>query len=182
MKDRIDGDSLYPEILRVNKEIYAEGSPLLYSKNRFQFPGFPWSWTLRSKEDTAHIATFIDQIRSQARLLHHMCIPFPFYKCDITLQEHITNLKLIRNSCPSVNTLELLISNIYSYEFFFASKRSREREEALDLLNTHLRAIPSLKEIIVRIVLNVEEPGFQRVTDDATKSLRDRGWVVRLPR
>lgn len=95
---------------------------------------------------SAPIAPFLDQIRSQASLIRHICIPFPtfddFRHGRGRLHEaYIKNLELIRDTstCTSIITLELSS---------FTLRGSRVAQEALDLLDARLKAIPSLKDIV----------------------------------
>jgi hypothetical protein len=71
---------VYPEILRVNKKIHSEASPILYSENRFKFPGFRFAaW-----DD--NIARFLRAIGTyQGKLIRHVAITFP--KFDYTIPE-----------------------------------------------------------------------------------------------
>jgi hypothetical protein len=51
---RAKRDGLCPALLRTNRKLHHEASPLLYSNNRFQFP------EIGTK--SAHIAPFLNQI------------------------------------------------------------------------------------------------------------------------
>jgi hypothetical protein len=66
-------DGLCPALLRVNKKVHSEASPLLYSNNRFRFPD------ILTSTDSAYIAPFLRQIGSQASLIRHICISFPTF-------------------------------------------------------------------------------------------------------
>jgi hypothetical protein len=68
-------DGLCPALLRVNKKVHSEASPLLYSNNRFRFPDIFTSTP--SATNSPHIAPFLRQIGSQASLIRHICITFP---------------------------------------------------------------------------------------------------------
>lgn len=54
-----------------------EASSLLYSYNIFRFPEV--FIVAPSVPTSAHIRLFLDQIRSYAKLIRHMCIPFPSF-------------------------------------------------------------------------------------------------------
>ncbi|KAF2804520.1 uncharacterized protein BDZ99DRAFT_525357 [Mytilinidion resinicola] len=171
-------DRLHPAVLRLSSKVYNEASPLLYSKNRFQFPevfGSAPSLPIR-----AHVAPFLIQIGSQSKLIHHICIPFPTFNYPVPerarLDEvHIENLELIRKTCTNIKTLELLVPlehcNYALDDWAIAS-------EALDLLNTRFKAIHSLKEIMI----NFEEYPEDDPSDGLTKKMRDIGWTVRITR
>jgi len=167
--------NLYPALLRVNKQAHGEASPLLYSNNCFQFPNV-CTWA-PSPINSAHIAPFLRQIGSYASFVRQICIPFPtlgdYCHESATLHEaHIENLALIRNTCTHIATLELLVQlDHMSYAFsdsLFGTK-------ALDLLNTQLKTISSLKEIIV----NFQVYGSEDISD-LTKKMRDRTWTVEV--
>jgi hypothetical protein len=148
---RCKRDGLCPALLRVNKKVHSEASSLLYSNNRFRFPDILISTP--SATNSPYIAPFLPQIGSQASLIRHICITFPFPTFDdfrhdraMLHEAHIKNLELIRDTCTSITTLELLLppdSTIYAF------CDSPIAGEALDLLDTRFKAIPSLKEIII---------------------------------
>jgi hypothetical protein len=166
-------DGLCPA-LRVNKKVHSEASPLLYSNKRFRFPDI---FTLTpSAMNSPHIAPFLRQIGFQASLIRHICITFPTfddYRHDrARLHEaHIKNLELIRDTCTSITTLDLSLPlDCANYAF----GDSPIAQEALDLLDTRFKAIPSLKEIIVNFQVYSEED----LSDDPIKKMCDRGWTV----
>ena len=69
-----------------------------------------------------------------------------------------------------------LLSN-YSLECAnYALDDSPIEAEALDLLDTRFKAIPSLKEVIV----NVHVYGEEDLSDDLMKKMRDCGWTVEV--
>jgi hypothetical protein len=61
-------------------------------------------------------------------------------------EAHIKNLELIRNTCTSIATLELLVPPDRANDAFNDSPMAAE---TLDLLDTRVKAILSVKEIIV---------------------------------
>jgi hypothetical protein len=68
-----------------------------------------------------------------------------------------------------------LLSNIFSLECAnYALDGSSIAAEALDLLDTHFKVIPSLREIIV----NVHVYGEEDLGDGRMKKMRDCGWTV----
>jgi hypothetical protein len=171
-------DGLYPALLRVNKRAHSEASPLLYSNNRFWFPNIFTS--IPSATDSAHIAPFLSQIGSQASLIRHIYIAFSIFddyrRGRARLHEaHIKNLELIRDTCTSITTLELLLT--FPLECAnYALDDSPIAAEALDLLDTRFKAIPSLKEIIA----NVHVYGEEDLSDNLMKKMRDCGWTVEI--
>lgn len=76
-----------------------------------------------------------------------LTITFDDYRHDrAKLHEaHIKNLELIRDACTSITTLEL---SILLDRENYALDDSPIAAEALDLLDTNFKAIPSLKKII----------------------------------
>lgn len=169
-------DGLCPALLRINKRILSEANTLLYSNNRFQFPEIFTSTP--SATDSAHIAPFLHQIGSQASHIRHICIPFPSFDYpqpdSARLHEvHIKNLDLVRDTCTSIRTLELLVSPDCAN---YALSDSPITAEALDLLNTHFKNISSLKEIVI----NLEVYPEQDPSDDLTKKMHNYGWSVKV--
>ncbi|RDL35191.1 Uncharacterized protein BP5553_07122 [Venustampulla echinocandica] len=172
-------DGLCPALLQLNKQAHSEASPLLYSNNRFRFPDVFTS--ISSATDSAHITPFLSQIGSQASLIRYICITFPTYPSFYDPQydgarfreSNIKNLELIRDKCTSITTLELSIPpNREDFVFDDSSMAI----ETLDLLDTRLKGIPSLKEIIVDFQVYSEED----LSDDRMKKIRDRGWAIEV--
>ena len=76
--------------------MHREASPLLYSSNCFRFPEVFIT--------SAHSLTKSDRI---ARLIRHICIPFPIFDYPqparaILHEAHIKNLELIRDTCIGI--------------------------------------------------------------------------------
>jgi hypothetical protein len=169
-------DGLCPALLCVNKMVYSEANALLYSDNRFRFPKVFTSTP--SATDSAHISPFLHQIGSQASNIRHICVPFPTFDYPqpdrARLHEaHIKNLELVRDTCTSIRTLELLVSpDCVNY----ALSGSPIAAEALDLLDTHFKNIPSLKEIVIDFEVYPE----QDPSDDLTKKMHDYGWTIKV--
>ena len=163
---------LCPALLQLNKQAHSEASPLLYSHNRFQFPN------IFNSPDSASIAPFLLQVRSQANLIRHICVPFPNFDVDFQYtsanlhKAYVEDLELIRNICTSITTLEL---SVYSDRVNDALRDSPVAEQALDLLDTRLKAIQSLREIIVNFQVYSDED----LSDDRMK-MRDRGWTIEI--
>ena len=173
---RFKRDELCPALLRINKRMYSEVNTLLYSNNRFRFPKV-FTFT-SSITDSAHIAPFLHQIESQASHIRHICIPFPTFDYPQPdrarlHKAHIKNLELVRDTYTSIRTLELLVSsNCANY----ALSDSSIAAEVLDLLDTHFKNIPSLKEIVINFEMYLE----QDPSDDLTKKMHDYEWTVKV--
>ncbi|KAF3917563.1 hypothetical protein AA313_de0202744 [Arthrobotrys entomopaga] len=167
-------DGLYPAILRTNRKAYGEASPLLYSDNSFWFPEVFDSMPSASMH--AHIAPFLTQIGVQARLLRHICIPFPASTYPIVANTdlhpaHTRVIELLRQTCTNIETLELFVPDEHGiYELQHSP--SALAIERLNIINTHLRTIRSLKSIIV----NLEQYPESEPSDDLTKILKEMGW------
>ena len=169
---RSQRERLYPALLRANRRVHREASPLLYSNNRFQFPEVFTFTFAPTATSNVHIAPFLYQIQSQASLIRHICIPlhifdYPQFSGVRFHKAHIKILELIRDTCTSIKTLELLVSPDYDNYPLGDS-------ETLDLLDTRFKSIPSLKEIIVNFKVYPE----QDPSDDLTKKVHDYGWTV----
>ena len=69
---------------------------------------------------------------------------------ELGLTKRILNLELIRDTCRSITTLELLLT--FPLECAnYALDDSPIAVEALDLFDTRFKAIPSLKEVIANV-------------------------------
>ena len=167
---------LCPALLRVNKRIYHEASTLLYSNNNFRFPNlFP---TVNPETYSADIALFLHQVGSQASHIRHICIPFPHLNYSQPgnprfYEAYIKHLDLIRDTCTSIRTLELLISLDNADHIFTISSVAAE---ALHLLETHFKNVPSLKEFVIHF--EVWDP--EDLNDDLTIKIRDYGWTIKV--
>ncbi|TGJ86688.1 hypothetical protein E0Z10_g2014 [Xylaria hypoxylon] len=170
---------LCPALLRVNKQVHSEASSLLYSNNRFRFPVIFTSMSFAINR--AHIAPFLCQIGSQASLIRYICISIPAFPTFFTSPQdkatfreaHSNNLELIRDTCTSITTLELSVPPDHADDVFDDSPMAAE---TLDLLDTHLKAITSLKEIIVNFQIYSDE----NLSDHQMKKIRDRRWSVEV--
>lgn len=168
-------DGLYPAILCVSRMIHREASPVLYSSNCFQFPEI---YIIRSGLTNAHIGPFLNQIGSHARLIRHICIPFPTFDYPqparaILHEAHIENLGIIRDTCAGIQTLELLVPPEHCN---YALSHDAIAVEALNLLDIRFKSIPSLKEIIVNFELYPERD----LGDDLTERIHGYGWTVKV--
>ncbi|KAI0182705.1 hypothetical protein EV127DRAFT_322320, partial [Xylaria flabelliformis] len=176
---RSNRDGLCPALLRVNKQVHSEASSLLYSNNRFRFPDVFTSVSSTTK--SAHMAPFLRQIGSQASLIRYICITIPafptFYDSQqdraMFHQAQIKNLELLRDTCTSITTLELSApSDCADYVF----DDSPIAAETLGLLDTRLKAIPSLRKVVVNFQIYSDED----LSDDWMKKISDRGWTAEV--
>lgn len=159
---------LTPGLLRVNKAIHREASSLFYAQNRFDF-------TLSTPED---VASFILKIGSNnAGYIQHVYVDFPNFTYldpgDVTLeqdsvsifakiQDGCVNLSTLTTSLYSTNAMELRLDNL---------DNPKVVTEALKLVNTCFRAVPSLR----RIIVEVYEDG---PSDYIRRKMEDQGWTI----
>jgi hypothetical protein len=193
------GTGIYPTLLRASKQVYGEAISLLYSDNCFRLTDPDAASTRRP---TA-IPAFVRQIGAQARLLRHVCIDFPTVRLtedpehDYEPQEeNFDILDLIRETCPGITTLELLLP---SERADFVLRDLSVFTELLDLLQTRLEAFQSLQEVRVDVKLlgwdsdeqsddvaddsedvELEDPRDNRwkTRRDSLRELCSRGWAV----
>ncbi|KIW25741.1 uncharacterized protein PV07_08897 [Cladophialophora immunda] len=167
-------DGLYPAILRVNKEIHREASPVLYAWNHFRFPEV---FSL-SAPVSAYITPFLNRIGSHASLIRHIRIPFPTFDYPLpdraVLHEvHVKNLETIRRACAGLQTIELLVPAEHCN---YALRDDAIAPEALNILDMRLQSMPSLKEITV----NFEVYDGGDSSDDLTELLHGHSWAVKV--
>jgi hypothetical protein len=152
----------------VSKIVHREASLLFYSQNRFDFTG----------RDPEKLASFLQQIGPRnANSIQHIVIDFPEFLYldpgDVTMEEKslsilgsimssCAGLITLRTSLYSTSNMELRLDNLDHYSL---------ATEALDLVDTHFRAMPSLPEII----LEVYEDG---PSDCLRKRMESHGWIL----
>ena len=177
---RREQDGLCPALLRINKKVYSEANALLYSKNRFKFiyryfDNIPIT-------DKAPIASFLCRIGSNAGQIRHMSIPFPAFVNtnpseieydDARIDAQMKNLRLVRDVCTSIKIIELY-GDVGYVDFLLL--RSSFAAEALDLLDTHFKSIPSLKKKICDLGVLYGECSFAYLR----KKLNQYGWTLTL--
>jgi hypothetical protein len=138
--EKAEKRSLYLELLRVNKKMHSEASPVLYSKNRF---GYPDSQRVSHH---GHNAPSLRQIGSQTSLIRYICITFP--RSAVLDEFFIKRLELIQDTCKCITTIELILRRSMSfYKDLFED--SPIGAEALDMLDMRFKTFPSLKKIFV---------------------------------
>jgi hypothetical protein len=139
--------------------IHSEASPVLCAKNRFRFVDFD------TPGKDVHDANFLRQIGRQASLIRSVCIGFQslhdlkvhaYHARRLRFNDCYTKrLALIREKCTRTTTIEILLcGSNQSFEALF--NRSPMGAEALEMLDTRLKAFPALKEIFVSIKAVVE--------------------------
>lgn len=172
---RCQRDGLYPAVLCVSRMMHREASPVLYSSNCFRFPEV---FTTLSAPASAHIGPFLNQIGSHARLIRHICIPFPTFDYPLPAkailhEAYIKNLEIIRDIYTGIQTLELLVPPEHCN---YALSHYTIAAEALNLLDIRFKSIPSLEEIIVNFEVYPEEDSG----DDLTKIIHGYRWIIKV--
>ncbi|KAH8774772.1 hypothetical protein F5883DRAFT_412127 [Diaporthe sp. PMI_573] len=137
-----------PGLLRANKVVNGEASPLFYGQNRFTL----------IRTTPKEVALFLEQIGCEnAGYIRHILIDFPKFLYldpgDITLEEDsVSILASIRNNCANLSTLTTSLYSTNAMEFRLDNlEHHTVANEALKLVDTHFRAIPSLQEIILEV-------------------------------
>jgi hypothetical protein len=149
---------LCPALLRASKSVYHEASPLLYSRNRFDFTD------LASRGRLSALTSFFNQTGDKnASFIRHFCIDFLGYP-DLK-EDSIRTLELIREKCTNITIFETLWPEYENYQ---------ETSDLLELLDARLKAISSLKEVIVHIH-SYKVPSYYLY-----KKIRDCGWTVNI--
>jgi hypothetical protein len=164
---------LYPQILCVNKTIHSEASPLLYSKNRFHIP------FLSLASGHHNVTRFLRQIGSQERLIRYLSITFPRWDYEYSSpmsaalnKGDLNDLGRIRGMFTGITTIELCCDSLPLY----IHRNLPVPVEELDMLATRLKAIPSLKKIIIRIQMF---PGVV-LSDEWMDRMVGYGWIVEV--
>ena len=186
---RVRNGNLYPAILLVNKQVHDEAIRLLYRNNCFQFPDIH---SAQSGRDSALIAPFLCQIGPQASFIRHIYITFPtfnnyddFLNNIATVDESfIGNLKLIRDKCSHITTLELLL-RADRLNYVLNSKSAIARD-TLDLLSALFTAILPLTEIIIDFRVKDDQELYNlNDLSEVIKKMRQYKWsvnVTKLPK
>lgn len=171
---------LWPALLGANKKVHGETSPLLYSKNSFQFSvdSLPRS--------SAYSAPFFRQIGHQASYIRKISIPVSIsydpQSCRYGISEVSNNdLELIRDASTSLTALEL---SLLAFQNGFLAERSDHADEILGTqfageilksLGKRIKAIPTLQQTVLIIVLCED----QVLNRDLMKEVLKCGWTVR---
>jgi phage FluMu protein Com len=176
---------LCPRILRTNKRIYREASPLLYGENRFHFPDVEVGRRLGEDFEIEAPLTkpFLSKIRGQAKLIRHVAMEFPQFiemeddgEYDMwkSLQrEYMSAIAFLAKKCPKISTVE--------FEIEFNSDRldvlygyMGEVDDPMDTLEEELkRAMKKLSEIVVTLEVDAGEGG----EDSILAMVRMQGWT-----
>ena len=162
---------LNPALLRANRAVQWEASSLLYGENCFDLASC----------NAQRLGSFLDRIgRINASRIRHVNIPFPdmpdLYKGTVALEAGCARLLArIRSDCTGLSTLKMpLYSGGNDMLFLLNSCDAPQTvDEALILVDTHLRAITSLREIIVEAYEHLPNAAIR-------KKMESYGWRVEL--
>jgi hypothetical protein len=159
---------LTPALLRANKTVHREAGSLFYTQNRFDF-------TMSTPED---VASFLGQIgRNNADYIRHISINFPKFlyldSGDVTLEDDSVGiLANIQSGCANLSTLTTSLYSTNAMELRLdALDNPKIVPEALKLVDTRFRAIPSLQEIIVEVY----EDGS---SNHIRRKMESHGWTI----
>ncbi|KAJ8058339.1 hypothetical protein OCU04_012531 [Sclerotinia nivalis] len=177
------------QLLRVNKQIYLEATPILYLNNTFELSHVEESLTPTIIRNETPVQ-FLTQIGNRnASFIRHLGIYFPWFKTckegKIRLEREI--LELIAAKCTDLITIKMLLWDNYRTDYL-KHQKSLQHEyveienisaELLNLVDTELKKISSLTEIIVDDHIWKE---WQRpeINDKLTKMMLDCGWKVQV--
>jgi hypothetical protein len=158
--------------------VHREASPLLYASNCFEFIHLNLCTpSLARFTQSAALGSFFTKIGHQnASFIRQICIDFPtisnYKPGSTTLQkDSVKTLELIRDKCTSIAELETTLRDTYLLE---TDTSPIVVEAALERVDTHFKAILSLKEVIVHI------HHHQDPSDDLKKKMHDFGWTTKV--
>ncbi|KAH6670164.1 hypothetical protein B0J14DRAFT_598013 [Halenospora varia] len=154
-------------LLRANKTVHREASSLFYAQNRFDF----------TMADPEQIASFLGTIgRNNADYIQHVCVDFPNFHYQepggVTLSDGSMSIfASIQSSCANLSTLTAFAYSTETMEDRLEELDNPEIVTVLKLVDTHFRAILSLKKIIVGVY--GDDPScFIR------REMVNRGWAI----
>ncbi|KAK3938230.1 hypothetical protein QBC46DRAFT_318122 [Diplogelasinospora grovesii] len=160
-------------LLYVNQQVRGEARAVLYGMNRFNLVD-------TRQQEVGLLRSFLNCIGFvNADLLSHLSISFPVAERmedqpgEVKIREDgLQSLRLLQEKCTNLTTLEMFI---HSKNSSFLTKTDEDSshlaQEALPRIDAQLKAIPSLKKIIVRVYIGALPP---LVTD----LMQGLGWVV----
>ncbi|KAI1424928.1 hypothetical protein F5Y12DRAFT_714793 [Xylaria sp. FL1777] len=162
-------EALTPGLFRVNKAIHREASSLFYGNNCFDLSGVA----------AEIVILFLKQIgNNNAAYIRHVIIDFPGFSHadpgDVTLEGSVTILEYFQSRCTSLTSLTTSLHSTNAMELTLDGLDNHKvATEALELIDTHFRAISPLQDII----LEVYEDGPSGYIRQRMKSL---GWTVSI--
>ncbi|KAK8016088.1 hypothetical protein PG993_014277 [Apiospora rasikravindrae] len=134
-------------LFRLNKAIHTEACSLFYAHNHFDF----------TSVTAEKVVSFLEVIGRNAGYIRHVLVDFPEFlyldpgdialvakDIDIiaSLQRNCTNLSTLTTSLHTTHHMEIRLDTI---------EHPKVATEALKLVDTHFKSIPSLQDIIVEV-------------------------------
>jgi len=160
-------------LLHTNRQIHDEARAVLYGSNHFHFMD-------TTQRQGGLLQSFFNCIGSvNAGLLSYLCINFPVAQREdghpgkvMLREDDLYSLKLLQEKCTKLMTLETLIYGRDSKRLINPSHDdSQFVQEALSQIDAQLKAISSLKKIIVRSYDGTPTPSVLEM-------MQGLGWVV----
>lgn len=159
-------------LLYTNRQVYDEASTVLYGSNRFTFVD-------ATQHQHELIRSFLNCIGSvNAGSLSHICINFPVaesvgHRGKVVLRkDSLHTLKLLRDKCTSLTTLETQIHSQHSSGLIIIDPNNLQFfREALLQFDAQLKAMCSLEKVIIRFYDRTPIPGV-------TELMQGFGWVI----
>jgi len=154
-------------LLYVSKAVHREASLFFYSKNCFDLTRLYGVET-----------SFLTRIGRNADYIRHVCINFPRFRTlepgNITLFDlSLSWVAKVQNSCPNLATITTTLYSSDGLEWKLDGLGHPEVvDEALELIDTHFRGIPSLQKIVVQL-------REKRAKEDIRRKMERRGWRIK---
>jgi len=155
------------KLFYVSKAVHREASSFFYSKNCFD---------LTRLEDVE--ASFLTAIGRNADYIRHVCIDFPWFRTLEPVNIALFDLSLswvvkLQNSCPNLATITTSLSSSDYLEWKLDELGHPEVvDKALEMVDTHFRAISSLPKIIIQLWKKRAKEGIRR-------KMESRGWRIK---
>ena len=183
---------LCPSLLRTNKGVHREASPMLYSRNCFEFSEPTPSRAQRLHANYASAFTsFLSRTGDQnASFIRHLHIGFPAFEKPGLIgpalrlkEDSIKALELIRDKCTSIARLDTSLQDEDDLWLFESYKADSVVEAAFTSLDARFKEISSLKEVNVHIISydgpsNGYDGPSNGPSNGLMKKMRDCGWTV----
>ncbi|KAI0809964.1 hypothetical protein GGR55DRAFT_647470 [Xylaria sp. FL0064] len=159
--------SLTLGLFHVNRAVYREASSLFYSKNCFDL----------SDAIPGLVVSFLEEIGNNATYIRHVIINFPDFinlcsgrvtlmadseKILDTIQRRCTSLSSLKTPFYSTRNIELSLRDLDNHD---------AANEALELVDTQFKAIPSLREVIL-------EADEVAPSDHVRQRMESYGWTI----
>ncbi|KAK8062628.1 hypothetical protein PG997_014725 [Apiospora hydei] len=157
---------LQPQLLRTNKCILQEASPLLYSKNKLSLLEMPLHEFAELRSGKPIVETFLVMIGSQARLVRHIALTLWTFVRDLDRANNTVNLDewdrenllAIQEMCPPTTTLEFrLVDWELSGHSLLELYELPETQLQLKTLASTLEGMTNPENVVLDIRVYVDE-------------------------